>query len=307
MTQSEFGGAQRFIYRLVTNLDLDKYDITVVAGPEGNDANGLLFNLKNKNYRIIALKFLRRGINPLFDLLGFFEIRKLLKKEKPDILFLCSSKAGFLGSWAGKRRAGKIIYRIGGWSFNDPRNSLVNLYLRFLEKFSAKWKDYIINNAESDRQQAIKLGIKPRKEILVIYNGIDIDTLKFYPRQYARTLLGIKSEKLLPGIEPKELSGIKSRLTVGTIANLYPAKGTEFLVEAGRILKNSDIKFVLIGEGRGKKRLRKLITKYGLGKKFYLVVDFFTKISRREADKYLKIFDIFILPSVKEGFPSGVL
>jgi glycosyltransferase involved in cell wall biosynthesis len=258
VTQSEFGGAQRFIYRLVNGLDLIKYEIVVCAGPEGNDSNGLLFNLKNNNFRTIALRFLRRGINPLFDLLGFFEIKKLLKKEKPDILFLCSSKAGFLGSWAGHNIVKRIIYRIGGWSFNDPRNFLINLYFRFLERFSAKWKDYIINNADSDRQQAIKLGIKPRKEILTIYNGIDVNELEFLNKEEGRSFLKLKD----------------SDFVVGAIANDYPTKGLKYLREVEKKLQN--IKFVILS---------------GIP----------------NAYRYLKAFDAFILPSVKEGFPWVIL
>jgi len=44
--------------------------------------------------------------------LALFEIKKILKEQKPDILFLCSSKTGFLGSLAGKNKIKRIIYRI---------------------------------------------------------------------------------------------------------------------------------------------------------------------------------------------------
>ena len=264
MTQSEFGGAQRFIYRLTTNLDSQKYDILVAAGPEGNDANGLLFNLKDKGFKTIALKFLRRGVNPLFDFcLGLIEIYRLIKKEKPDILFLCSSKAGAMGSLIGRiLKVPKIIYRIGGWTFNDPWPKWKKEPYIWLEKFSAKWKDYIINNAESDRQQAIKLGIRPRKEILTIYNGIDTDKLEFLGKKEAREFLNLKD----------------SDFVVGTIANNYPAKGIKYLIEAAEKLK--DIELVIIGKGNR------------------FIAD---------AYKHLKAFDIFVLPSVKEGFPWVIL
>ena len=115
-------------------------------------------------------------------------VKKLLNKEKPDILFLCSSKAGFLGSFVGVklRRRPKIIYRIGGWTFNDPWPKWKKKLYVWIEKISAKWKDYIINNAESDRKQAIELKIRPKGEILTVYNGLDIDKLKFLSREEAR-------------------------------------------------------------------------------------------------------------------------
>lgn len=263
VTQSEFGGAQSFIYTLVTNLDQEKYSITVGTGLGGDDENGLLNLLKRSGIKTERLKYLKRSINPFFDLLGVIEIYKLIKKEKPDVLFLCSSKAGFLGSWTGKSlKIPKIIYRIGGWSFNDPwPNWKKKLYI-LVEKKSAKWKDYIINNAESDRQEAIKLNIKPKKEILTIYNGINIDKLEFLNKEEARKFLQFKDSDFI----------------IGTIANDYPSKGLKYFKQAVEELKN--IKSIIIGKGN------RFIP---------------------EACRYLKAFDIFILPSVKEGFPWVVL
>ena len=287
MTQSEFGGAQHFIYRLVTNLDLNKYDILIAAGPEGNDANGLLFTLKKNGFKTHCLKFLRRGINPLFDFkLGLIEIYILIKKIKPDILFLCSSKAGAMGSLVGRlAKAPKIIYRLGGWTFNDPHPYLLKFYYKFIEKTSAPWKDIIINNAESDKQQAMKLGIKPRKEILVIHNGVDIDELKFFPREEAR----------------KRLNLGQSDFIAGTVANFYPAKGLSYLIEAINLIRDSGAKFVLIGDGNERKRIKDLIHKYKLEKKVVLAG------AVPESYKYLKAFDVFVLPSIKEGFPWTIL
>jgi hypothetical protein len=70
ITQSEFGGAQRFIYTLVANLDRSKYDIVVSAGLEGDDENGLLYLLKKQGIKTERLRYLRRSINPFFYFLG---------------------------------------------------------------------------------------------------------------------------------------------------------------------------------------------------------------------------------------------
>ena len=265
VTQSEFGGAQHFIYTLVNNLDKDKYEIIVCAGKEGDDKNGLLELVKKQGIKTERLKYLKRSINPFFDLLGLFEIKNLLKKESPDILFLCSSKAGLLGSLAWqlnlkfKIQNSKLIYRIGGWTFNDPWPKWKKKLYVWVEKISAKWKDYIVNNAESDSKQAIKLGIKPKKEILVIYNGID--DLDFLTREESRNFLQLND----------------SEFVVGTIANDYPSKGLKYLKKAMRSING---KLVIIGKGNQ-----------------YIL----------NAYKYLKAFDVFVLSSVKEGFPWVIL
>lgn len=286
VTQSEFGGAQRFIYTLIDGLK--NYDIVVGAGKEGDDENGLLNLLNKQGIKTERLKNLRRSINPLFDLLGLFEIRKLIKKEQPDILFLCSSKAGFLGSLAANmfkvrtqnlepRTSNKltVIYRIGGWAFNDPWPKWKKKMYIWIEKYTAKLKDVIINNAKSDTEQAIKLGIKPRKRIITIHNGIDINALEFFSREEARNKL-INLISNCPNYS-NQISMLNDQI-VGTIANDYPAKGLKYLTEAVKNINNA--KCVIIGKGN---------------------------VFLPDAYKYLKAFDIFVLPSVKEGFPWVIL
>ena len=260
VTQSEFGGAQHFLAHLVTALSKNKYDIVVGAGSEGDDKAGLLSFLEKKGINTRHLKYLKRGVNPLFDFLGLIEIRRLIKKEKPDVLFLCSSKAGAIGALAG-RLAGvkKLIYRIGGWTFNDPWPWWKKLFYKFIEKISARWKDIIIVNAECHRKQAVKLGIRPRKKILTIYNGIG--NLEFLSREKARSVLKLNFNTPI----------------IGTIANDYPTKGLKYLKKA---MKNINGKLVIIGKGN---------------------------VYIPDAYKYLKAFDVFVLPSVKEGFPWTIL
>jgi len=326
VTQSEFGGAQRFIYRLITNLDLSKYDISIAAGPEGNNADGLLFSLRDKGFKVLPLKFLKRVINPVVDFCGFSEIYRLIKKEKPDTVFLCSTKAGFLGSLAAALISKsyilnpRIIYRIGGWTFNDPWPKWKKKLYIWLEKNTAKFKDFIINNAESDRQQAIRLGIKPKKEILTIYNGIDTGSLRFLPSDEARSFLegkiqsSLSKNQFTPRTTPLD-AGAKRRCkgdlkaVIGTIANLYPCKGLEYLIEAANLIFKSsnfeprtpNMKFVIIGDGEEREKLEYLIKKHNLEEKIILTG------AMPDAWKYLKAFDIFILPSIKEGFPWTIL
>jgi len=293
VTQSEFGGAQRFIYRLITNLGVGKYDILVGAGPEGDNRQGLLFALNKKGINVRHLKYLRRSVNPFFDFgLGLREVYGLVKQEKPDILFLCSSKAGAIGSLAARlipksyALNPKVIYRIGGWTFNDPWPKWKKRFYLWLERWTAKFKDIIVNNAESDQKQAQKLGIKAKDKIITIHNGVDTNMI-FLSREEARSVLNVHSTNLI----------------IGTIANLYPAKGINYLVEAATLLikEYPDLMFVVIGEGAERKKIENQIKKLELKKNFILLG------SISDAYKYLKMFDIFVLPSVKEGFPWTIL
>lgn len=302
VTQSEFGGAQRYIFELISGLNPEKYEILVAAG----QGDGELFKkLQNLPVKIFQLKHLKRNPNLLEAISSISEILGLLKKEKPNILFLCSTTTGILGSIAAKiykftkpytlYPKPYIIYRIGGWAFNDPRNWLLNQLILGIEKITASFKDKIIVNSEFDYQIAIKKRVCAPDKIVKIHNGIDSEKLSFLPKQQAREFLTQHTKYNIQD----------TKYIVGTVANFYRTKGINHLIETIGLLeakyKPLNAKCIIIGDGKQRPELEKLIENLGLKSKVFLV----GRIP--DAYKYLKAFDIFILPSLKEGFPWIIL
>ena len=331
ITQSQWGGAQKYIYDLATNLDKQKYNIIVAAGESKKE--GLLTLFKDANIKTHFLKHLKRAINPYYDLRAIFEIVKLIRKEKPDIIHLNSTKAGILGSLAAifirvsnshyshknSHHSHRIIYTVHGWVFNEPMSWWrKNLYL-WLEKLTAKFKDKIICVSEYDYQIALKYKIAPASKLVTIHNGIDLNKLEFLPKkEVIEYLTQISShsepnEESLCHSEPaknleilREYPQDDEKKIIGTIANFYPTKGLKYLIRAAKIICNLKSEtynplFVIIGDGPEYKNIESRIMNYGLNDKILLLG------SISEAYKYLKAFDIFVLPSVKEGFPYAIL
>ena len=85
ITKSDVGGAQKYVSDLAANLDKSLFETKIICGGKN------IRWLSNK----VWLWFL--FIN---DWLAIAEIVKLLKKERPDIIHLNSSKAGVIGSLA---------------------------------------------------------------------------------------------------------------------------------------------------------------------------------------------------------------
>ncbi len=295
VTQSELGGAQRAVFNLAKGLssasEKQPFKVVAAAGPEGDNQNGLLVQLTKAGIKTIHLKYLRRNINPYYDLRAFFEIRQLIKREKPDLLQLGSSKAGLLGSLAAKnlKNSLKVIYRIGGWAFNEPTSWLKRKIYFWAEKWTAKYKDIVVVNSNFERRQAINLKICPARKIITVYNGIALKQMKFLSKEAARAALGFSQKESL----------------VGAIANFYPSKGLEYLVKAAYLLKTKykmpNTKYIVIGDGRKREKLEKLIEEYSLENCFHLPGQI------PEARQYLKAFDVFVLPSIKEGMPWTIL
>ncbi len=302
------GGAQRFLYELVTHLNPEKYDVSVAAG-----RNGELFSkLGGENVKTIKIRNFS-NMPGVKNLLAFFEIFGLIVKTKPDIIYLLSSEAGFSGSIAGSLyrfflrsprwsfgEAGKkikIIYRIGGWAFKESRSIFVKKIYLWTEKISMPFKDIIIVNSEFDRQLAIKNKIARPEKIITIYNGVNLNEIKFFPKEEAWKFLANKTYEAI-NYKPKAES-----LLIGTIANFYKNKGLDFLILAAARIKKyqSNWQFVIIGDGPERFSLEKLIKNQKLENNIFLIG------SIPNAHKYLKAFDLFVLPSVKEGQPWVIL
>ena len=172
ITQGEWGGAQRHVFDLATNL-ADEFDITVAVG-EQDGRHDLQQKLQiNSKIQIVQLKHLIRPVSPIHDILALFEIAKLYKTLKPDIVHLNSSKAGITGSFAKlfvkncklKIENCKLIYTVHGWVFNEPLGRAKKALYRWLEKFTARWKKKIIVLSDFDHQTGQKAGREKEENI----------------------------------------------------------------------------------------------------------------------------------------------
>ena len=288
ITQAEAGGAQRYIFDLATNLKNENYEVMVASGTTSDyhdKKSWLLTKADEKNIKSYCLKNLVREINPLKDWLAYLEIKKLLKETQPDILHLNSSKAGVLGALAGRRiKIPKIIYTVHGFVFNEPMPSWKKKFYLWAEKFSASAKDKFICVSEFDRQTGIKNKIAPAQNFITIHHGLN--QFKLLEKNQARESLKLPKDKIV----------------VGTIANFYPAKGLIYLIQAAKIVteKFPEIIFRIIGFGQLEKKLRAEIASLNLEKNILLG-------GKAGAASYLKAFDLFVLSSVKEGFPFAIL
>ena len=288
VTQGEWGGAQRYIFDLATNIPKNQFSISVALGSEGSGE--LKTKLTENNIPVITIKNLIRNINPIKDIKTFIELFRLIKKEKPDIIHLNSSKAGILGSIAARfAKTPNIIYTAHGWVFNEPLPYFKKTLYYILEKFTANFKSKIICVSDYDRKVAIEKNIAKPEKLIAIHNGIDVKKLHFYSKAEARSIL---SKYIGKSIEEKTE-------IIGTIGNLYKTKGHTLLIKAAEQIP--DKIFIIIGDGPERKNLESIISNLNLKKRVFIAgyID--------DAHRFLKGFDLFILPSLKEGFPYIIL
>lgn len=280
ITKSNFGGAQRYVYDIARSLP-EQFNPVVVVGGEG----WLLSTLTQKGIRVVTVPALQRNVKLFSDLRAFFEIVKIIKKEKPDIVHLNSSKMGILGG-AAARLVGvkKIIFTAHGWSFNEKRPIYQKNILWVLQAITM-----LLAHTTIAVSKDIKNYAPIKKNVVVIYNGIE--TPHFIDKDTARSIL-------------THLSRITSKTKViGTIGELHRNKGHDILLHAVSILKkrDTDIFLVIIGEGEERRRLQTIIEREHLSDSAILLghID--------DAGTLLKGMDIFIFPSRTEALGYALL
>ncbi|MBI5655041.1 glycosyltransferase family 4 protein [Candidatus Uhrbacteria bacterium] len=286
VTQADWGGVQSFLSRFASNLKSDGHEVLLAAGGDGE----LWRNASTAGVCMHQLRNLVRDISLIKDIQAFREIRRLIDSFKPDAIHLNSSKMGVLGSLAARfsRTKPRVIYRIGGWVFLEPISSWKKWLYRTAEKTTARFKDVIITVHPGDELLAETIGIKPRERILTVPNGLD------YPR-FTDQLLSQSDARSALGLPP-------SAFVYGTVANAYATKGLiPYLDVAKKIMdENPDVWFVILGDGPEFGGLKHKCDSLGLDR---LILTG----HRDDADRLYRAFDIFVLPSRKEGMPWTVL
>jgi len=127
----------------------------------------------------------------------------------------------------------------------------------------------------------------PERKVELIYNGVDTDVFRVpADRSDVKAQLGFD----------------RDRPVVGMVARLDPEKGHRYFFEAiKRLVENYDVQWVVVGSGRGEERVLQQAHEAGI----YERVEFLGM--RRDLPELLAAFDVYVLPSMKEGFPITTL
>ena len=288
ITKSNWGGAQRYVYDLAAHFSReDGYEVAVALGGDGT----LRKKLEEKSVRVIRIPALERDVRIMSDVRAFFALLKLLQEETPDIVHLNSSKIGFLGTLAcfflnayGLRLT--AVFTVHGWAFNEKRPWWQKAALALLQ-----WKTVLLSDMTIVVSHTLKEQVWwwpfIRGKLAVIHHGVP--ELSFLPRDEARIALKIPSDVL----------------AVSTIAELHKNKGLDLALEAFSILKNESprttLRYSIFGEGDERARLEARIEALGMEDTVSLLghID--------DAPRYLKAFDVFLLPSRTEALSYVLL
>lgn len=224
----------------------------------------------DKNIHLINVKNFERAIKPTKDIKAFFEIKKLAKQVKPDIIHLHSSKAGALGRFAFNGKKVPFFYTPHGYSFLMQNHSAVKRYLyKTIEKICGKRKCTTISCSEGEYKESLKL----THAAMYIDNGINVDELR----------------RLLDNVNIEE----ERLFTVFTLGRICYQKNPILFNKIA--LAMPDVKFIWIGDGE----LRRELSAPN--------IEITGWTERKRALEYSMCSDVFLLTSLWEGLPMSLL
>ena len=281
ITKSNWGGVQRYVFDLATHLPKDEFAVAVALGGTGarGAATGeLASKLSSAGVRTIVVRNFMRDVSLGKEVQTFFELVRLFKNERPDVVHLNSSKAITLGALAA-RVAGvpNIVSTVHGWAFNEVRPYWQKLLIKILHWLGVLLAHKTIVVSQFDKTQARRWPFV-RNKIICIHNGIEP--------------LALGSGDAIRAAFPPG-----AHIT-GTVGELTKNKNQVSLIEQAQ--KDQQMYVAIVGEGELRGWLEQKIKAYGLENR----VKFFGFMPAAEV---LKGFDIFALPSLKEGLPYVLL
>ena len=276
ITKSNWGGAQKYVYDLSTSFKAKGIDTLVAYGGNGE----LETKLKEAKIRTYSFGNMVRDVSLKKEFLVARELALLIKKERPDILHVNSSKAAGIGALVGRLLNVKcIVATIHGAPFREDRNYFSRRIIYFFTWLTCLFAHKVITVSKQDEAD-IGAMFFIKKKVITVYNGITIH-----------------------GPPPKK-AGIRGReARIVSIGDLTRNKGYLYGLEAINILvkKGTPLHYTIEGEGED----RKMIEQYIAMKQLEGVV---TLLGRTLTTKdMLHEYDIFLLPSVKEGLPYTLI
>lgn len=223
---------------------------------------------------------------------AYKKMRKLVLDEGYELIHTHTPIASFITRMACRNIPNlKMIYTAHGFHFfkKSPLKSWLIYYP--MEKLASRWTDGLITMNEEDFLAAKKMNIRQRDSVFKV-NGVGVD-LHNFPPQTAKEKSSLRKEYMYRSDD----------FILFYAAELNFNKHQDLLIDAIKILKEKipNIKLLLAGNGKFEERYEQRIRNLGLEENVKLLG------LRRDISNLLKISDIAVASSRREGLPVNIM
>jgi glycosyltransferase involved in cell wall biosynthesis len=291
ITRLVVGGAQENTVATVLGLrQKTGVEVSLISGPTTGPEGSLESEVSKPPGLLTIVPELIRAVHPLKDWLALRRLEKMLREQNPDIVHTHSGKAGILGRLAARRAGVPVtIHTIHGPSFGNFQNAAANFIFRAAEKYAASATTHFVVVAAAMKDQYLAAGIGRPERYAKIFSGFALE-----PFLAAKNDLELRKQL---GIAPDEF-------VIGKIARLFKLKGHDdlFAVAPELVRQNQKIRFLLVGDGKWRRRFENLAKTLGLETNFI----FTGLVPPAVVPRYVGIMDALVHLSLREGLPRAL-
>lgn len=161
--------------------ELLKEHTVVISLPNGN----LVKPLKDMGCKFINTYVDRRGINPVKDLKLFLEYRKILKKEKPDLVITYTIKPNVYGGFACRTQKIPYAVNVTGLGTAFEGNGILKRLVTIMNRVGCKNAKVVFFENEENRQIFIREKIVKEEQTYRL-NGAGVNLEKYQVAPYPK-------------------------------------------------------------------------------------------------------------------------
>lgn len=220
---------------------------------------------------------------------AYKELKKLIQENNYDIIHCHTPVAGVLTRLAARNSKNTTaIYTAHGFHFFKGA-LLVNWLIYYpVERFCAKYTDKLITINKEDYERAKRFKLRNNGKVYYVPGvGINLEKIQ-------NLKVDVKQKK-------KELGILENTSILLSVGELNKNKNHETVLQALSKLKDKNFIYLICGRGVLKEYLERKIQELHLENKVKLLG------YRSDVMEILKISDLFIFPSKREGLPVSVI
>jgi glycosyltransferase involved in cell wall biosynthesis len=275
--QGKIGGGESHLLSLIENLDRERFDPVVLSFTDGP----MIDRLRQMS---VATRVIHT--EKPFDLRVWKPVKNWIREEGFDLVHAHGTRANSNILWAARSLGIPVVYTVHGWSFHQDQHPLVRRIRVLGEKYLTARSSLNISVSASNRQSG-KNFIKSFDSV-VVNNGID--NKKFDPRGHYKD---VRAELGIPATAVLVL--FIARFT----AHKQPLSLLDAFIKA--LPDSPGMHLLMVGEGDQQARAMEMVKELGLGHSVHF------QSFRQDVPDVLAAAEIFVLPSLWEGLPIGLL
>jgi glycosyltransferase involved in cell wall biosynthesis len=277
------GGVASYIASMVPEFDAHDVETHITVSTER-------LALASTNFPHSCIRHgMPLAYGPLSLWLSAAQLRRILRRERVDVLHLHTARAGFVGVLAALGTGVPIVYTGHGLRFEQKKTRLGRAAFRFCEKLICSLADRSTMLTKRDRRFAIRCGVVSPEKAVAVRTRISS----------TRTSSNDNLHSTFPG------GPSRAAFVMGAVGMLEGRKDPLAFLRAAKLVSNElpNASFVWVGDGELRGQIEGAARDLGIFNRFTIT----GRISRQEVSQWLHKMDVFVFPSTLEGVPLAVL